>query len=70
VRSFRATSNAAYTFPLSLLVFGLINSCFESGMVVTTLVPFLLACCLAQLALFGETRRDHAATRNDTTQLI
>ncbi len=54
VRGFLATKDAAYTLPIALLVFGLINSGLESGMVVITTVPFLLACCLLRLGLFAD----------------
>jgi exopolysaccharide production protein ExoQ len=56
IRGFRATRDSAYTLPLGLLVFGLLNAGFESGMVVISLVPFVLGCCLTRLALF----RDYA----------
>jgi exopolysaccharide production protein ExoQ len=54
VRGFLATKDSAYTLPIALLVFGLINSGLESGMVVITTVPFLLACCLLRLGLFAD----------------
>lgn len=53
VRGFRSTRDPVYTLPLGLTVFGLINGCLESGMVVVNLVPFLLACCYFQLAFFN-----------------
>jgi exopolysaccharide production protein ExoQ len=53
-RGYRATHDPTYTLPLGLMVFGLINAGLESGMVVVNLVPFLLGCCLLQLALFRD----------------
>jgi O-antigen ligase len=52
IRGYRATRDPAYTLPLGLIIFGLINAGFESGMVVINLVPFLLGCCLLRLGLF------------------
>jgi O-antigen ligase len=57
IRSWRRTGDAAYTFPIGLIVFGLLNAGFESGMVAVTLVPFLLGCCFMRLALFQDQRR-------------
>jgi len=37
-----------------MLVFGLINACFESGIIAIETVTFLLACCLLRMALFRE----------------
>lgn len=54
VKGFRITNDAVYTLPVALLVFGLINAGLESGMVVMTLVPFVAACCLMNLGLFGQ----------------
>jgi exopolysaccharide production protein ExoQ len=54
LRGFRVTNNAAYLLPLGLLVFGLLNSCLESGVVVVSLVPFLAGCCIMRLTLFQE----------------
>lgn len=54
VRGFRATNDATYTLPVALIMFGLINAGFESGMVIVTLVPFVAGCCLMGLGLFGE----------------
>jgi len=51
-RAWRITGDSAYTLPLGLILFGLINAGLESGMVAVTLVPFLLACCLMHLAFF------------------
>jgi O-antigen ligase len=51
IRGFRMSRDAAYTLPLGLLVFGLINGGLESGMVVVSLIPLLLACCLLRMAL-------------------
>ena len=53
VRRWRHTNDAAYMLPIGLLVFGLLNAIFESGMVAISLVPFLLGCCLMHLALFA-----------------
>src|SRR6185369_13101453 len=53
-RGFRTTNDAAYLLPLGLLVFGLFDSCLESGVVVVSLVPFLLGCCLMRLTLFRD----------------
>jgi O-antigen ligase len=55
VRGLRITNDSSYLLPLGLLVFGLFDSCLESGIVVVSLVPFLLGCCLLRLALFRET---------------
>jgi O-antigen ligase len=54
IRGYRATRDPAYTLPLGLTVFGLFNAGLESGMVVITLVPFVLGCCFMRLALFRE----------------
>ena len=51
-RAWRASNDSAYLLPLSLIVFGLVNACFESGMVVVGPVPFILGCSLLQMALF------------------
>jgi exopolysaccharide production protein ExoQ len=51
-RAWRITGDSAYTLPLGLILFGLINAGLESGMVAVTLVPFLLGCCLMHLAFF------------------
>jgi O-antigen ligase len=56
IRGYRATRDPAYTLPLGMTFFGLINGGLESGMVVINLVPFLLACCLVRLALFRDTK--------------
>lgn len=63
VRGFRATSDATYTLPVALIVFGLINAGFESGMVIVTLVPFIAGCCLLQLGLFGHPANSPAGTK-------
>ncbi len=60
-RRFRTTNDAAYLLPLGLLVFGLCDSCLESGVVVISLVPFLLGCCVLRLALFGESAFERIA---------
>ena len=52
VRGFRATNDMAYVLPLGVIVFSVVDSCLESGVVVVSLVPFLLGCCLMRLALF------------------
>jgi exopolysaccharide production protein ExoQ len=54
IRGYRCSHDTAYMLPLGLIVFGLINAGLESGMVVMTLVPFLLLCCVARLALFSD----------------
>ncbi|HEY2415814.1 MAG TPA: O-antigen ligase family protein [Pirellulaceae bacterium] len=74
VRGFRETGDRSYSLPLGLIVFGLFNSCLESGFVVISLVPFLLGCCLMRLALFrdqatflAETKRGPGAPRVDAS---
>jgi exopolysaccharide production protein ExoQ len=54
IRRFHSSRDSSYALPIGLLVFGLINSGLESGMVVISLVPFLLGCCLLNLALFRD----------------
>jgi exopolysaccharide production protein ExoQ len=54
VRGFRATGDSNYFLPLGLLVFAICNACLESGVVVVSLVPFILGCCVLRLALFDE----------------
>jgi O-antigen ligase len=54
IRGWLATRDPAYTLPIGVLAFGVINGGLESGMVVINLVPFLLACCLFRLALFRD----------------
>ena len=54
LRGFRVTHDCMYSLPLGLIVFGLLNSCLESGVVVISLVSFLLGCCLLRLALFRD----------------
>ncbi|MEX2175328.1 MAG: O-antigen ligase family protein [Pirellulaceae bacterium] len=44
----------AYSLPLGMLVFGLLSSTMESGMVVIMLPPLIVACCLIKMALFAE----------------
>jgi len=63
VRGFRATNNATYTLPVGLVVFGLINAGFESGMVIATLVAFIAGCCLMELGLFGDPVNSIAGTK-------
>jgi exopolysaccharide production protein ExoQ len=52
--------NPAYALPLGMLVFGLLSSAMESGMVNVMFPPFLLACCLMRMGLFNETTNDQA----------
>jgi exopolysaccharide production protein ExoQ len=54
----------AYALPLGLLVFGLLSSVMESGMVNVMFPPFLLACCLMRMALFRAPCSIHS-TAND-----
>lgn len=44
------SQEVAYGFAAGMLVFGLLNCCLESGMVMPQCPPFLTACALAQLA--------------------
>jgi O-antigen ligase len=44
--------NPAYALPLGMLVFGLLSSWMESGMVNVMLPPLLVGCCLLRMALF------------------
>ena len=44
----------AYALPLGMLVFGILSSTMESGMVNVMFPPFLTACCLMRLALCEE----------------
>jgi O-antigen ligase len=44
----------AYALPLGMLVFGLLVSFMESGMVIVEFPTFLTACCLVRMALFEE----------------
>lgn len=50
----------AYTLPLGMLVFGVLASVMESGMVNIMFPSFLVACCVVRMALF-ETNREHRA---------
>jgi O-antigen ligase len=52
IRRLRHSGDSAYSLPLGLVVFGLINAGLESGMVAIDLVPFLLGCCLLRMGLF------------------
>jgi O-antigen ligase len=52
--------NPAYALPLGMLVFGLLSSAMESGMVNVMFPPFLLSCCLMRMGLFNETTNDQA----------
>ncbi len=54
IRQWRRSSDAVCLLPAGMLVFSLINGGFESGIVVVSLMPFLLGCMLMRLALFGE----------------
>ena len=44
----------AYALPLGMLVFGLLVSIMESGMVIVEFPTFLTGCCLMRMALFEE----------------
>jgi exopolysaccharide production protein ExoQ len=55
VRQWRLSGDSVFLLPAGMLVFGLINAGFESGMVVMSLTPFLLGCMLMRLALFCQT---------------
>jgi O-antigen ligase len=55
VRQWRLSRDSVLLVPAGMLVFALINAGFESGMVVMSLVPFLLVCMLMRLALFCPT---------------
>lgn len=55
VRQWRRSGESVYLAPAGMFVFSLINAGFESGMVVVSLVPFLLSCMLLRLAFFDET---------------
>jgi len=63
VRGFRVRKDSSYLLPLGLVVFGLFDSCLESGVVGISLVPFLLGCCLLRLALFREAVDSLAGTK-------
>jgi exopolysaccharide production protein ExoQ len=44
----------AYALPLGMLVFGMLSSVMESGMVNVLFPTFLTACCLMRMAMFEE----------------
>lgn len=66
IRGYRATRDPAYTLPLGMIFFGLINAGLESGMVVISLVPFLLGCCLVRLALFRDVKETAVGCISET----
>ncbi len=55
IRQSRKAEDSICLLPAGMLIFGLINGGFESGMIVVSLMPFLLGCMLMRLALFRET---------------
>jgi O-antigen ligase len=55
VRQWQRSGNSVCLLPAGMLVFSLINAAFESGIVVVSLVPFLLGCLLMRLAFFSGT---------------
>jgi O-antigen ligase len=55
VRQWQRCQDSVCLLPAGMLVFSLINAGFESGMVVMSLVPFLLGCLLMRLAFFCQT---------------
>src|SRR5205823_11760317 len=55
VHEWQRSRHSVCLLPAAMIVFGLINAGFESGMVVMSLVPFLLGCMLMRLAFFRET---------------
>jgi O-antigen ligase len=58
-RDWKATGDTVCLFPLSLVVFGLANACFESGMVVVSIVPFMLGCSLLRRGMFCDAECIH-----------
>lgn len=46
--------DTCYALPLGMLVFGLLSSTMESGMVNVMFPPFLVACCLMRMGFFEE----------------
>lgn len=45
--------DTTYAFPLGMIVFGLINSGLESGMVGVFAITFMLGCCFFRISLYG-----------------
>jgi exopolysaccharide production protein ExoQ len=52
IRQWRTIHDSVCLLPAGMIVFGLINAGCESGMVVVSLVPYLIGCLLMKLALF------------------
>lgn len=63
LRGYLQNRDATFALPLGMLVFGLLNACFESGIIVIETVTFLLACCLLRMALFRELPAQAAASK-------
>jgi exopolysaccharide production protein ExoQ len=53
----------AYALPLGMLVFGLVTSVMESGMVGIMLPPIITGCCLTRMALFENQSPQEGAPR-------
>ncbi|MDX1944667.1 MAG: O-antigen ligase family protein [Pirellulaceae bacterium] len=65
VRGSVSLRDPAYALPVGLLVFGVLSSCMESGMVNVMFPPFLLACSLLRMALFAEQAAPSLPRTND-----
>lgn len=53
-RSYLRQRDPTYGLPFGMLVFGLLDSTMESGLVFINLGTFLVVCCLMRIAFFGE----------------